>query len=87
MAAELIVAAPLDAVSPEFSGLLIDVCYFLKDIERDHAWPARSGKVVLQLALDRLARNSAIRRRRADRAGAKVRTWLADDAAFSVENG
>jgi hypothetical protein len=46
---------------------LIDVRYFMKDIERDRAWPARSGKVVLQLALDRLARHSAMRRRRADR--------------------
>ena len=82
-----IVAAPLDAVSPEFSGLLIDVCYFLKDIERDRAWPARSCKVVLQLALDRLARHYGYASQTRGPAGAKVRTWLADDAAFSVENG
>jgi hypothetical protein len=79
----------LDAVGPEFAGLLVDVCCFLKGleaIERKRAWPARSGKVVLQLALDRLARHYGYAARARGPARGQVRTWLADDAAFGVGN-
>lgn len=75
----------LDAVGPEFAGLLVDVCCFLKrldDVERERQWPARSAKVVLQLALTHLARHYGYSERIAGSPRRTVRTWLAEDAAF-----
>lgn len=77
----------LDAVGPEFSGLLLDVCCFLKglaDLEQDRGWPARSAKVVLQLGLDRLARHYGYAAQAKGQANAPIRTWLAEGAGFVV---
>ena len=77
----------LEACGPEFAGLLMDVCCFLRgleDIERERGWPSRSAKVVLQLALDRLARHYGLRTVTQREGSAQIRTWLADDAAFTT---
>lgn len=76
----------LEACGPEFAGVLLDVCCFLRgleDLEHERGWPSRSAKVVLQLALSRLARHYGLERDVAGSHSTRLRTWLADDAAFT----
>jgi hypothetical protein len=78
----------LDTVGPEFGGLLLDVCCFLKrldDVEPERGWPGRSAKIVLQLGLDRLARHYGLTAEVRGRAHVPICTWLAEDAGFTVE--
>ena len=72
----------LDAVGPEFAGVLIDVCCFLKgleQVERERRWPPRSAKVVLQLGLDCLARHYGYRREIRGAVCAPMRAWSVED--------
>ena len=80
LAAKLRVARAVTAVGPELSGVLLDVCCFLKgleDVERTRGWPARTAKVVLGLALDRLAAHYGLAGAIQGRQRAPIRTWHA----------
>lgn len=74
------VHAALAAVGPELSGVLLDVCCFLKGLERveqERGWPPRTGKVVLGLGLDRLAGHYRLSMETTGAALGKARAWRA----------
>ena len=58
MAAKQRVNAALDSIGPGLADVLIRVCCFhegLEQAEKNLAWPTRSAKLVLKIALERLA--------------------------------
>jgi hypothetical protein len=60
LAAKERVMRSLMAVGPEISSVLVDICCELKGLEeaeKANGWPQRAGKVVLQIALTRLAKH------------------------------
>lgn len=83
LAAKTRLRRAVEAAGPEFSGLLLDVCCFLKGletVERERGWPRRTSKIVLALGLDRLARHYGICTEIRGRERAPIRAWQAEDA-------
>ncbi|MES2907444.1 MAG: DUF6456 domain-containing protein [Pseudomonadota bacterium] len=82
LAAKQRVNEALQAVGPELSGILQDVCCFLKGlslVEAERRWPARTAKIVLALALDRLAAHYGFATEAVGKNAGKIRNWGADD--------
>lgn len=81
LAAKQRFAKAMSAAGPGLSDMLFEVCCALRGLEaleRDNKWPRRSGKVVLCLALDRLAAHYGLMHTATK---SRLRGWSADFAA------
>ena len=78
LAAKERVMRALMAVGPEISGILVDICCELKGLEeaeKENGWPQRAGKVVLQIALTRLAKHYGLITDAKAQRGRGLRHW------------
>ena len=73
--------AAMSAAGPGLADILFDVCCHLsrlEDVEHAKDWPRRSARVVLDIALDRLALHYGLRI--TAHARGRVRAWAAEPA-------
>ncbi|MBA8876710.1 DUF6456 domain-containing protein [Phyllobacterium myrsinacearum] len=85
LAARHRVERALEAVGPELSGVLVDVCCFLKGleiVERERQWPVRSAKLILKTALAALDRHYCPPS--PSRQNPRIIHWGADDYRPSI---
>ena len=90
LAARLRVERAIAAIGPELSGVLIDVCCFLKGmevLEFERGWPARSAKIMLKAALGALDRHYCPRAPQHAGAKPQVLHWGAADYRPSLTGG
>ena len=92
LAARQRVVRALAAVGPELSGILVDVCCNLKGLEeaeKTEGLPQRSGKIVLQIALSRLASHYGLISddRLTERIERKLQHWGAEDYRPKINGG
>ncbi|HHN66505.1 MAG TPA: hypothetical protein ENK15_00490 [Thermopetrobacter sp.] len=72
----------LQAVGPGLDAILLEVCCLhsgLEAAERRLGWPRRSGRLVLQMALDRLARHYGLKKDAPVPRVARISAWSAPD--------
>lgn len=75
------VNAAVTAIGPELSGVVIDVCCFLKGlelVERERQWPVRSAKLMLKAGLAVLARHYGLAAIAAAGVPGRIRRWGAE---------
>ncbi|MEI9995748.1 MAG: DUF6456 domain-containing protein [Rhizomicrobium sp.] len=79
LAAKQRFANAMRAAGPGLGDLLFDVCCHLRGLEeaeRANAWPSRAGRVVLGIALDRLAEHYGLH----TRGKARLRAWAMEES-------
>ena len=75
------------AIGPELSGVVLDVCCFLKGlelVERERQWPVRSAKLMLKAGLAALGRHYGFAAEPGSERRAVIRRWGAKDYRPSI---
>ncbi|MCB8838856.1 DUF6456 domain-containing protein [Aurantimonas sp. VKM B-3413] len=81
------VSDAMTVVGPELSGVLLDVCCFLKGletVERERQWPARSAKLMLKAGLGMLSRHYGFASVAAPGGASRIRRWRDEDARPTI---